>query len=218
MYGWDIVNEINNPNSFLSQEQVLELARAASAAAKAADPQTLRIFNANLPLGDHLATPQIGQFAQRDGVKTAYRFFSDLARAGVDYDLIGIQMYYWGLDLMELSRMLDRFARFGKPIQISEIGIASQPGVDKKSPYFQDKQIIESLGQWHAPWSEKIQADYAEGIYTIAYSKPAVTAITWWDFTDDFWPFGGLLQRDGTPKEAYRRIKELLQSWGFHGK
>ncbi|HZG38823.1 MAG TPA: 1,4-beta-xylanase, partial [Nodosilinea sp.] len=62
-----------------------------------------------------------------------------------------------------------------------------------------------------------IQADWVEQIYTLAYSKPQIEAVTWWDFSDQatFWPFGGLLNRDNQPKAAYYRLQGLKQAWGI---
>jgi len=70
---------------------------------------------------------------------------------------------------------------------------------------------------WHGPWNETRQADWAEAMYTLAYSRPEFEAVTWWDFADvkgKFWPFGGLLRKDMTPKEAYGRLQDLRKAWG----
>ena len=61
------------------------------------------------------------------------------------------------------------------------------------------------------------QADWLEAMYTLWYSKPHVRAVTWWDFADrpgHFWPFGGMLRKDMTPKESYGRLVELQKRWG----
>ena len=71
---------------------------------------------------------------------------------------------------------------------------------------------------WHGPWTETMQADWLEGIYTICYSKPEFEAVGYWDFADyggHFWPFGALLHGDITPKESYRRLLNLKKSWGL---
>jgi endo-1,4-beta-xylanase len=99
----------------------------------------------------------------------------------------------------------------GKPIHITELGVSSATGIDEQS-YLKDAQ-----GLWHAPWSQTIQADWIEQFYTICYSKSAIEAISWWDFTDAgcFWPFGGLLDRNMQPKEAFYRLKNLLAQWRY---
>jgi hypothetical protein len=55
-------------------------------------------------------------------------------------------------------------------------------------------------------------------MYTLVYSKPQYEAITWWDFSDTpgkFWPFGGLLRKDMTPKESYLRLQKLKNDRGL---
>jgi endo-1,4-beta-xylanase len=54
-----------------------------------------------------------------------------------------------------------------------------------------------------------------EQFYSLCYSKSYIKAISWWDLTDNgnFWPHGGLVNRDLTPKLAYKRLKNLLQTW-----
>ena len=43
-------------------------------------------------------------------------------------------------------------------------------------------------------------------------SKPAITALTWWNFSDagrTFFPYSGLLNKDDEPKESFRRVIAL---------
>jgi GH35 family endo-1,4-beta-xylanase len=111
--------------------------------------------------------------------------------------------------MFEINRQLDRYSKLGKPIHITELGVSSATTRDEKS-YLKAPE-----GLWHAPWSEKVQADWVEQFYTLCYSKPYIQAITWWDFADrgNFWPHGGLLQADMTPKEAYHRLANLIKEW-----
>jgi endo-1,4-beta-xylanase len=109
--------------------------------------------------------------------------------------------------------MLDRFLAFNKPIQITEIATASEDGLDLNS-----MRPRSYAPPWHGTaWNPTLQADWTEAIYTLLYSKPLYTSVTWWDFVDTkgkFWPFGGLLDKDLKPKEAYLRIKKLQGEWG----
>ena len=72
---------------------------------------------------------------------------------------------------------------------------------------------------WHEPgWTESTQADWAESIYTLCYSKRSFECVGWWDFTDikgHFWPNGGLLHADMKPKEAYFRLQKRKREWGL---
>jgi endo-1,4-beta-xylanase len=214
---WDIINEPHLPNQHYTQEQIVELTRIAAEATKQANPAATRIVNINWPTGDYVVAPPARPLVAKGMAQTPYQYFKALQVAKVDYDIIGIQMYYWGLDMMEISRLLDRFAQFEKPIHITEIGISSAPGVDKRS-LFNKQDLSVLLGEWHRPWDEAVQADWLEQFYTIAYSKPAVQAISWWEFSDhegSGWPFGGLLQKNFTPKKSYARLQNLRKAWGF---
>lgn len=61
------------------------------------------------------------------------------------------------------------------------------------------------------------QPVWVEQIYTLAYSKPAIEAVGWWDLSDQavFWPSGGLLNRQNQPKAAYYRLQGLKKVWGI---
>ena len=141
-----------------------------------------------------------------------YRYLSDCVTAGVEFENIGLQLYYPQHDLFEIERMLARFKKFNRPIQITEISCNSADGLDLAS--MRPKNIVPG---WHGPWSETMQADWLEAIYTLCYSKPEFEAIGWWDFADyggHFWPHGGLLRKDFSPKESYLRLLKLQKDWG----
>jgi|GEM_PF-5344333 len=64
--------------------------------------------------------------------------------------------------------------------------------------------------------SETLQAEWAEAIYTLCYSKPHFEAVGWWDLADyggHFWPNGGLPHKDFSRKQSYPRLLALKQSW-----
>jgi len=61
---------------------------------------------------------------------------------------------------------------------------------------------------------EHLQAEEVERVYTMLFSHPAVTAITWWDFTDrNAWQRApaGLIRDDLTPKPAFHKLKRLIK-------
>lgn len=131
--------------------------------------------------------------------------------ARVPHEAVGLQLYNPVRDMLEIERQLERFFVFGKPVHITELGISSA-----NEPAGSGEQVrTPGRRVWHgSEWSEQIQADWIEQFYTICYSKPQIQAITWWDFADPaFIPHGGLLNRDFTPKESYRRLAGLLAEW-----
>src|SRR5437879_6794568 len=90
---------------------------------------------------------------------------SDLA--GVEYEVLGIQIYFPQRDLSDIVRLLERLSALGKPISITESGASSNLLTQSASgavtatpaePY-----------AWHRHWDEELQADWLEQAYTIFY-------------------------------------------------
>ncbi|MDI6828312.1 MAG: endo-1,4-beta-xylanase, partial [Armatimonadota bacterium] len=205
----EIVNEAHDySNSLrLKPEELTNLAKVCSKAAREGDPNVQRIINCCHLWGEYAAKPaKLGP-----PKRSPYAYLRDCIKYGVEFEIVGLQMYYPEYDLFEIDRLLDRYAKLGKPIHITEMGCSSAPGID---PNGQRKKA--SAG-WHGDWTEDMQADWVEAIYTLCYSKPYIKAICWWDLADavSFWPYGGLLRADCSPKPAYIRLKALLEKWGF---
>jgi len=133
-----------------------------------------------------------------------------------DVDVVGIQFYpgyrfnemFGGLQgpCMTPSWLIDtlgRYARFGKPIHITEFSLPSS---------YEDDWFA---GYWREPWNEKTQADYAEAAFTIAFGHPNVQSISWWDVTDlkPSVVTGGLIDSSGQPKPVLERLKALITEW-----
>ncbi len=203
---YDIINEPHgiawaNELKF-SLEQFIELTRIASEASRRGNPDTFRIINNCCLWAENISYHHPPQHSP-------YEYLKRVIEEGIEFEAIGLQLYYPDRDMFEIDRVLERFARLGKPIHITELGVSSATDVDKQS-YLKD-----STGLWHGPWSEEVQADWIEQFYTLCYSKPYIEAISWWDLADDgnFWPHGGLLRKDLTPKLGYERLKGLITGW-----
>ncbi|MEM6253768.1 MAG: endo-1,4-beta-xylanase [Cyanobacteria bacterium P01_D01_bin.156] len=204
---YDVINEAHGvpwANGLnYSREQFLELTRMACEVTREENPNIQRVVNSCC-----LWAKQVALFGS--GFQSPFDYIKTCLKAKIPFEVIGLQLYYSHQDMFEIDRMLDRFASLGKPIHITEMSTSSATGIDDNS------QLGEARGLWHAPWTETIQADWAEQIYTLAYSKPEIEAVTWWDLSDQntFWPFGGLLNQENRPKRAYYRIQALQQNWG----
>jgi len=188
-------------------------------------PQSEIMINLALPLGEDVALKYYPFIRQVSAGRISnfssdpYGYAEELSRAGVPYDLIGLQFYNGGyvdvlgreqvpaIDLFRFAEELDRYARLGKPIQITEI---AAPSATRGGPG-------ESF--WHQHAGAATQADYLEGVFTIAYGNQNVRGINWWDFYDNgaFVESGGLFDRSLHPKPAYARLKELLAGWRSDG-
>ncbi len=207
----EVINEAHDKaNLFhLSHEQLTEVTREACRAARAGSPTVKCIIN-NCSLWAEFPR-RLGRNEER--IWAPYRYLSDCVSAGVEFEVVGLQIYYPQHDMFEIERMLQRFTSFNRPIHLTELSCSSAPGLD---PACSRPRSV-SPG-WHGPWTETVQADWLEGMYTLCYSKPEFEAATWWDFTDNgsqFWPHGGLLHKDLTPKESYLRLIELKKRWAL---
>jgi hypothetical protein len=143
-----------------------------------------------------------------------------LVERKVDFDVIGLQFYYgnvrqtdgWGhpaRDALAVSRILDWYRRFNKTVFVTEVSAPSS--------YLPDENFEQ--GYWHTLPSEETQSDWLRLFYTIAYSKPYVESVTWWDGSDidPFTWYGGLLDSQLRPKVAYYTLKDLIHSWTTEG-
>lgn len=144
---------------------------------------------------------------------------------GVRIDAIGMQFhaFYKAEDEFqntrrlynpeELYRHMDLYARFGKPLQVTEVTVPA---------YSYNTE------------DEEIQAEILEKLYSIWFSHPNMEQIVYWNLVDGYahlWDpdpvkikasqgdmtlgenyyHGGLLRFDMTPKPAYYAIKNLIE-------
>ena len=131
---------------------------------------------------------------------------------GAPIDVIGIQAHmhqgYWGVK--ELWTVCERFAKFGKPIHITEVTILSGTPLRRIKPDWTTHRK-----NWKSTESgEQRQAREVFELYHVLFSHPAVEAITWWDMSDrDAWlgAPGGLLRKDLEPKPAYYVVRDLVK-------
>lgn len=133
--------------------------------------------------------------------------------AGIAVDAIGLQTHmhqgYWGEETM--LAMVDRFARFGLPLHLTETTLLSGDLMPPEIVDLNDYQIP----SWPStPDGEARQADEIVRHYRSLVGHPAVRAITYWGFTDDgAWlgAPGGMVRADGTPKPSFHALRSLIK-------
>ncbi|MBG84346.1 MAG: hypothetical protein CMJ40_07370 [Phycisphaerae bacterium] len=145
--------------------------------------------------GEYLST-------ERDSV-APISFIEQLLQEGIRLDAVGLQVLFGDAhnampsrDLMELSKLVDRFLHLEPKIVISSLGVP-------------DSVIDNTAGWWHTPWSSERQARWVSQALMLLLSKPFVEAAICSDLYDNQMtvPSGaGLLSLDGKPKPA-------LKSW-----
>lgn len=151
--------------------------------------------------------------------RTRGRYYMQIERAllkGARIDKIGFQfhMFRRAEEELEAARefydperifaVMDTYARFNKPIQITEVTIPAYSG---------------------AAEDEGLQREILFNLYRMWFSHPAVEAIVYWNAIDGFafgavpgdmtagenYYYGGLLRFDFTPKPAYEMIRDLFK-------
>lgn len=147
-------------------------------------------------------------------------YYMQIERAllkGARIDTIGLQFHMFFPKESELEDtkayydpyvifgLMDRYADFGKPLQITEITV----------PAYSE-----------SPEDESIQAELATWLYKMWFSHPNMETITYWNLIDGYaWSednipgnmssgenayYGGLLRFDGTPKPIYHALYDLI--------
>ena len=133
--------------------------------------------------------------------------------AGIQIDALGLQTHmhqgYWGEDAM--LAMVDRFARFGLPLHLTESTLLSGHLMPKEIVDLNDYQIP----SWPSTVDgEARQADEIVRHYRSLLSHPAVEAVNYWGLTDDGAWLGapvGLVRSDGTRKPSYDALHSLIK-------
>ncbi|NLM86239.1 MAG: 1,4-beta-xylanase, partial [Clostridiales bacterium] len=130
--------------------------------------------------------------------------------AGIDFDAVGIQLYFPARDMVSVERLLKVYEGFGKPIHITEMGVPGGTRAGAAASGSDWAQMSLSEGSWHGGWNERTQADWMEQFYTIAAAHPSIQALTWWDFIEpSFSGNGAILYQDENPREIYFRLLAL---------
>ncbi len=211
---WDVINEAHDWANILhlTHEQEVEITRICCDTAREHDPEATLIVNNCVCFGENAADGWVPFEAPvYDDVFTPLSYLDALVAAGVEFDVIGVQLYFPARDMLAIDKLLDEFARFGKPVHITELGVPSVgPALAGE---VDPERIGRSRGEWHPPWSHKVQADWLEWFYTLAYARDEIEAVTWWDMRDPaFMKMGGLLDENEIPKEAYFRLRALRET------
>ncbi len=132
---YDVINEAhdwgNEPQ--FSQDQLLEMTRLAADATRAADPKAVRVVNNCCLFAEYVAAGGTYKGKQPRPLRTPLQYPRAVLKAGVDFDAVGLQVYYPEHDLFEIARLLDRFAALGKPLHVTELGVSSSAARDEQA-------------------------------------------------------------------------------------
>ncbi len=208
---WNVVSGIHAHNSFdLNFEQIMELTRLTCALVKRLAPQSEVLLDLVMPWGEYYA---------RNQRTIPPLLYADMAvQSGVKFDSVGLQIHtgvpvdgYFVRDMMQISALLDEFVGFGKPVRVTA---CQAPSSTKSDPWdaWGGEHSTTKAGQWHAPWSQRLQAEWLQAFSRVCVSKPFVQSICWRDLADyegHFIPYGGLCRNDLEPKLAFRELRNF---------
>jgi GH35 family endo-1,4-beta-xylanase len=222
IFYYDVINEAHDwCNSWnMSQQELVDMTAACADAVHTADSRCNAVVNTCFMFGENAADGRVQWGTVNERNMVPYSYLEKLAETGGRYDTIGMQLYCPSRDMLAIDKLYDRFAVFGKPFHITELGVPSferdvLPGTTEGDIYCLRYMY---KGLWHEmDWSERIQADWVEDFYTVSYARPEVEALTWWSLRDDhsYVPAAGLVREDGIAKEGVHRLRELKKSWGL---
>jgi len=146
------------------------------------------------------------------------RLIAECLDAGVPIDAIGLQTHmhqgYRGED--RIHEVLDRFARFGLPLQLTETTLLSGDLMPQEIVDLNDYKV----GTWPStPSGEARQADELVRHYRLVFAHPAVESLTYWGITDRGAWLGapsGLLRADGSRKPGFDALRALIKGeWWY---
>lgn len=206
----DWANAIN-----LTWDQKIELYRSAINGMKEGNPGAKVAFGANA-LPYEFNAPKLERTDVRAESVDFPEFLRLLDVRNTGADVIALELYYSGintdgyappgLNVVQISRLLELYSALGKPVFIREFSAPSAQYANSS--------------WWHRPWDEATQAEYLKAVYTIAFSKPLVQEIAWSYGVSDSEAYilsGGLLNAKLNPKASYYALKALTESWTTSG-
>ncbi|APX33677.1 1,4-beta-xylanase [Brachybacterium sp. P6-10-X1] len=140
--------------------------------------------------------------------------------AGIDIGAIGLQthMHQGFRGEEQITEVIERFSRFGLPIQLTETTLVSGDLMPSHIVDLND-HVVES---WPTtPEGEDRQADELVRHYRTVLARPAVESLTYWGLGDAGAWLGapaGLVRADGSPKPGYHALKQLIRDEWWMGR
>ena len=213
---WEVVNEMHDwaNEILLNQEQTIELTKLACDVARDTNPKIKLLINNCCPFAEYIQKGMWHEIPAKYPQRTPHQFTKQIIEAGVDFDIIGVQVYFVQHTLTEAIQSIERYEDLGKVVQLAEIGATSY-GVTQEFTET-DEEFGTKPYEWRRHWDEELQADWLESIFTYGYSKQFIEAANWYDFVDPygFLKKGGILKSPkGEKKAAFDRLINLKEKW-----
>jgi len=214
---WEVVNEIHDwANEVeLNHGQTIELTKLACEVARYTNPNVRLLINNCCPFADYVQGGKWGDRKAKFLQRTPHQFIKQIIEAGVDFDIIGLQVYFTFRPPSDAILNIESFKEFGKKVHLAEVGAPSS-GLTKEFVSKDTSDYSLHPYEWHRHWDEELQADWLEYIFSYAYSESFIEAANWYDFVDpnSYLKCGGLLRSPkGEKKAAVDRLLKLKSEW-----
>jgi endo-1,4-beta-xylanase len=206
---WDVINEVVIMPVFENEPDGIPNATSRMCRALGRIP-TIALAFEEARATDPSATFLINDF----NLSNAYEALIEGAlEAGIRIDAIGLQTHmhqgYWGEEAV--LEAVDRFARFGLPLHLTETTLLSGELMPEHIVDLNDY----APEHWPStPEGEARQADELTRHYRSLVAHPSVAAITYWGITDRGAWLGapaGLVRADGSRKPGYDALHALIK-------
>lgn len=220
---WTVATGLHLNASFpLTLEQLMDLTRLCVMVVKKLHPAAKVTLEIDQPFGERYA---------RDTRSIPPLLYAEMVvQQGIAIDAFGLRLQSGDgeegratRDLMELSTLLDTYAQFDRPLQVTALGAPSEPADAARAADADDD--LGTLGArrhaggwWHGPWSQERQADWLTHAASVCLSKHFVQSVCWQDFYDSApggskqppeMAHGGLITSEGKAKVALRRFARI---------
>jgi endo-1,4-beta-xylanase len=177
---WGVLNELRH-DTFLEEDYGFGIYADIFKAARQSNPKSVLYINEN-------SVEAIGS-ARNSAIAIYEKQIAQMIKEGAPLGGIGVQGHFGG-DLPSpesVWKALDRLAKFGLPIEITEFDICNR--------------------------DEAAQADYIRDYITTCFAHPATTGITLWGFWEgSIWrKDSALIREDWTPKPGWHALTTLIQ-------
>ncbi|RJP59885.1 MAG: hypothetical protein C4543_05910 [Ignavibacteriales bacterium] len=214
---WEVVNEMHDwANELqLNHEQTIELTKIAFDAARKTNPNIQLLLNNCCPFGDYVQKGKWHDIEAKYPQRTPHQFTKQLIEASVDFDVVGVQVYFTHRSAADQILQIERYKEFDKIVHLAEVG---SPSIGIKHEFIDKEEgsFSQYPYEWHRHWDEELQGDWLEYTFTYAYGQKFIEAANWYDFVDPygFLKSGGILRSPkGEKKAAVDRLIKLQKQF-----